>query len=199
MADDGVYSAADREAARRAQLLRRQREDARRRDARSRERTFVDSIIETVTVAFADSSGRTPQVGRPMTYEEAMRRSAPQRSAAEFDSLSDEADDSDSGDERAAPRRVSPPPSPKTYDEALRPPAVARVVDDHEDASTFASTLSDDASETTEEDPYHVASPSPRRKASALPENGVLPPALLPSVLRDDGEAAPRAPAAPLM
>ena len=137
-------------------------------------------------MAFADSSGRTPQMGRPMTYDEVMRRSAPQRSACEFDSLSDEADDSDSGDERAAPRRVSPPPSPKTYDEALRPPAVARVVDDHEDASTFASTLSDDASETTEEDPYHVASPSPRRKASALPENGVLPPALLPSVLRDD-------------
>ena len=149
-------------------------------------------------MAFADSSGRTPQVGRPMTYDEVMRRSAPQRSAAEFDSLSDE-DDSDSGDERAAPRRVSPPPSPKTYDEALRPPAVARVVDDHDDASTFASTLSDDASETTEEDPYHVAAPSPRRKASALPENGVLPPALLPSVLRDGGEAAPRAPAAPLM
>ena len=139
-------------------------------------------------MAFADSSGRTPQVGRPMTYDEVMRRSAPQRAAAEFDSLSD---DSDSGDERAVePRRVSPPSSPKTYDEALRPPAVARIVDDHEDASTFASTLSDDASETTEEDPYHVASPSPRRKASALPENGVLPPALLPSVLRDDGEAA---------
>jgi hypothetical protein len=118
-----------------------------------------------------------------MTYDEVMRRSAPQRAAAEFDSLSD---DSDSGDERAAPRRVSPPPSPKTYDEALRPPAVARVVDDHDDASTFASTLSDDASETTEEDPYHVAAPSPRRKASALPENGVLPPALLPSALRDD-------------
>jgi len=138
-------------------------------------------------------------MGRPMTYDEVMRRSAPQRSAAEFDSLSDEADDSDSGDERAVePRRVSPPPSPKTYDEALRPPAVARIVDDHEDASTFASTLSDDASETTEEDPYHVASPSPRRKASALPENGVLPPALLPSVLRDGGEVAPRAPAAPL-
>ena len=96
-------------------------------------------------------------------------------------------------------RRVSPPPSPKTYDEALRPPAVARVVDDHEDASTVASTLSDDASETTEEDPYHVASPSQRRRASALPENGVLPPALLPSVLRDGGEVAPRAPAAPLM
>ncbi|CAH0368344.1 unnamed protein product [Pelagomonas calceolata] len=195
MADDGVYSAADREAARRAELLRRQREDARRRDAQSRERTFVDSIIETVTVAFADSSGRTPQMGRPMTYDEVMRRSAPQRSACEFDSLSDEADDSDSGDERAVePRRVSPPPSPKTYDEALRPPAVARIVDDHEDASTFASTLSDDASETTEEDPYHVAAPSPRRKPSALPENGVLPPALLPSVLRDEGEAArPRA------
>ena len=101
-------------------------------------------------MAFADSSGRTPQVGRPMTYDEVMRRSAPQRAAAEFDSLSD---DSDSGDERAVPRRVSPPPSPKTYDEALRPPAVARVVDDHEDASTVASTLSDDASETTEEDP----------------------------------------------
>ena len=135
-----------------------------------------------------------------MTYDEVMRRSAPQRSAAEFDSLSDEADDSDSGDERAVePRRVSPPPSPKTYDEALRPPAVARIVDDHEDASTFASTLSDDASETTEEDPYHEASPSPQRKASALPENGVLPPALLPSVLRDGGEVAPRAPAAPLM
>ena len=67
------------------------------------------------------------------------------------------------------------------------------------DASTFASTLSDDASETTEEDPYHEASPSPQRKASALPENGVLPPALLPSVLRDGGEVAPRAPAAPLM
>ena len=149
-------------------------------------------------MAFADSSGRTPQVGRPMTYDEAMRRGAPQRSACEFDSLSDEADDSDSGDERAAPRRVSPPPSPKTYDEALRPPAVARIVDDHEDASTFASTLSDDASETTEEDPYHEASPSPQRKASALPENGVLPPALLPSVLRDGGEVAPRAPAAPL-
>lgn len=139
-------------------------------------------------------------MGRPMTYDEVMRRSAPQRSACEFDSLSDEADDSDSGDERAVePRRVSPPSSPKTYDEALRPPAVARIVDDHEDASTFASTLSDDASETTEEDPYHEASPSPQRKASALPENGVLPPALLPSVLRDGGEVAPRAPAAPLM
>ena len=62
-------------------------------------------------------------MGRPMTYDEVMRRSAPQRSACEFDSLSDEADDSDSGDERAVPRRVSPPPSPKTYDEALRPPA----------------------------------------------------------------------------
>ena len=109
-------------------------------------------------------------MGRPMTYDEVMRRSAPQRSACEFDSLSDEADDSDSGDERAVePRRVSPPPSPKTYDEALRPPAVARIVDDHEDASTFASTLSDDASETTEEDPYHEASPSPRRKASGAP------------------------------
>ena len=106
-------------------------------------------------------------MGRPMTYDEVMRRSAPQRSACEFDSLSDEADDSDSGDERAVPRRVSPPPPPKTYDEALRPPAVARVVDDHEDASTFASTLSDDASETTEEDPYHEASPSPQRKMPA--------------------------------
>ena len=62
-------------------------------------------------------------MGRPMTYDEVMRRSAPQRSACEFDSLSDEADDSDSGDERAVPRRVSPPPSPKTYDEALLPPA----------------------------------------------------------------------------
>ena len=76
MADDGVYSAADREAVRRAELLRT-REDARRRgvnsapvkrplidrfaQAQSRERTFVDSIIETVTVA--DSSGRTPQMG----------------------------------------------------------------------------------------------------------------------------------------
>ena len=35
MADDGIYSAADREADRRAQLLRRQREDARRRDVTS--------------------------------------------------------------------------------------------------------------------------------------------------------------------
>lgn len=131
-----------------------------------------------------------------MTYDEVMRRSAaPRRVAEEFDSLDDD-DESDSGDEArpppetfALPPRVSPPPSPKTYDEALRPPARARVVDDPEDTSDFEGSA--DGSSTTEEDPYDKRSPVAR--ISALPENGVLAPNLLPSILVDDG-VLPREP-----
>ena len=97
---------------------------------------------------------------------------------------------------RAACRRRRPP---KTYDDERCARRPWRASSTTMSTSTFASTLSDYASETTEEHPYHYSRRRRRNGPPALPENGVLPPALLPSVLCDGGEAAPRAPAAPLI